>query len=132
MFHTTSRFFPVLGSPRPTRSISTTFANLPGFAIIGAHDMTHPPFGMVDRPRTHHRHVELSFDLIEESLRMRQSGANCSLRSNSLIIRENAGNFRDFAGSDNKNQPRMPRHRWRFCQNSPTQPNRELYLEAPR
>jgi hypothetical protein len=34
--------------------------------------------------------------------RMTQSDANCSLRSNSLIIRENRGNFRDFgrAGSD--------------------------------
>jgi hypothetical protein len=38
----------------------------------------------------------------ETRWRMMQSDANCSLRLNSLIIRENTGNFRDFGRSEPK------------------------------
>jgi hypothetical protein len=53
-------------------------------------------------PEENARHSDLFSGFLQRARkswtgwRMRQSEANCSPRSNSLIIRENTGNFRDF------------------------------------
>jgi hypothetical protein len=49
---------------------------------------------------------------------MMQSDANCSLASNSLIIRESTGNFRDFDPLEAELQPKKPRLLSGFCRNS--------------
>jgi hypothetical protein len=50
--------------------------------------------------------------------RMRQSAANRSPSRNSLIIRENTGNCRDFSRSRPDLQPKSPCLLWGFCPNS--------------
>ena len=55
---------------------------------------------------------------VETGWRMTQSGTNCSLASNSLIIRENTGNFRDFDPLEAELQPKKSRPLSGFCRNS--------------
>jgi 2-desacetyl-2-hydroxyethyl bacteriochlorophyllide A dehydrogenase len=55
----------VLSSPRgPTTIDFHDLCNFPGFAIVGAHEMTHPAAETPGNPWTHRRHFELFFDLI--------------------------------------------------------------------
>jgi threonine dehydrogenase-like Zn-dependent dehydrogenase len=55
----------VLSSPRGPTSIDFhDLCNFPGFAIIGAHEMTHPAAETLENPWTHRRHFELFFDLV--------------------------------------------------------------------
>jgi 2-desacetyl-2-hydroxyethyl bacteriochlorophyllide A dehydrogenase len=55
----------VLSSPRGPTSIDFhDLCNFPGFAIVGAHEMTHPAAETLENPWTHRRHFELFFDLI--------------------------------------------------------------------
>ena len=55
----------VLSSPRGPTSIDFhDLCNFPGFAIVGAHEMTHPATETLENPWTHRRHFELFFDLL--------------------------------------------------------------------
>jgi threonine dehydrogenase-like Zn-dependent dehydrogenase len=55
----------VLSSPRGPTSIDFhDLCNFPGFAIVGAHEMTHGAAETLENPWTHRRHFELFFDLI--------------------------------------------------------------------
>lgn len=57
----------VLSSPRGETSIDLhDHCNSPSYAIIGAHNSSHPPVETPATPWTQHRHAELFFDLVED------------------------------------------------------------------
>ncbi|WP_255171481.1 zinc-dependent alcohol dehydrogenase [Natrononativus amylolyticus] len=57
----------VLSSPRGETTIDLhDHCNAPSYAIIGAHNASHPPVATPGNPWTQHRHAELFFDLVED------------------------------------------------------------------
>jgi hypothetical protein len=58
---------------------------------------------------------------------MPQSDANCSPHSNSLIIRENTGNLRDFDPLEPELQSKKALSSLGFLSRFPTQPNRDYF-----
>ena len=62
--------------------------------------------------------LEEFFSIFETQVRMMQSDANRSQPSNSLIIRENTGNYRDLEHLEGELQPKMSCLPSAFCRDS--------------